>query len=76
MRELMRADIAQALLDELDDRERELVVLRYGLLDGEMHTLEVVGQHFNLTRERARQIQEHALDKLRAACGGLRAWVQ
>jgi RNA polymerase primary sigma factor len=49
----------------LDPREAEILVLRYGLDGQEPRTLEQVGQRFKVTRERIRQIQETALDKLR-----------
>jgi RNA polymerase sigma factor (sigma-70 family) len=50
----------------LNDRERRLLALRFGLDRGEPRTLEEVGVHLNLTRERIRQIEERALTKLRA----------
>ena len=53
------------LLDPLDEREREILRLRFGLDCGEPRTLEEVGQHFNLTRERIRQIEARAMSKLR-----------
>ena len=54
-----------ALLDVLDGREQKILRLRYGLDDGVHRTLEVVGTHFGLTRERIRQIESGALRKLR-----------
>ena len=53
------------LLEFLDEREREILRLRYGLDRGEPRTLEEVGEHFNLTRERIRQIESRAMSKLR-----------
>jgi RNA polymerase sigma factor (sigma-70 family) len=53
------------LLAPLDGREREVLVLRYGLDRGEPRTLEEVGEHFSLTRERIRQIEARAMSKLR-----------
>jgi RNA polymerase sigma factor (sigma-70 family) len=53
------------LLDPLDAREREILRLRFGLDRGEPRTLEEVGEHFNLTRERIRQIEARAMSKLR-----------
>jgi RNA polymerase sigma factor (sigma-70 family) len=47
------------------EREREVLELRFGLVDGKDHTLEEVGQYFNVTRERIRQIEAKALRKLR-----------
>jgi RNA polymerase sigma factor (sigma-70 family) len=49
----------------LDEREREILKLRFGLDRGEPRTLEEVGEHFNLTRERIRQIEARAMSKLR-----------
>ncbi len=53
------------LLAPLDSREREILKLRFGLDRGEPRTLEEVGEHFNLTRERIRQIEARAMSKLR-----------
>ena len=53
------------LLAPLDEREREILKLRYGLDRGEPRTLEEVGEYFNLTRERIRQIEARAMSKLR-----------
>jgi len=53
------------LLSPLDEREREILKLRFGLDRGEPRTLEEVGEHFNLTRERIRQIEARAMSKLR-----------
>ncbi|NCX04447.1 MAG: sigma-70 family RNA polymerase sigma factor [Actinobacteria bacterium] len=56
----------QRLLAPLDEREREILRLRFGLGgSGEGRTLEEVGEHFNLTRERIRQIEARAMSKLR-----------
>ena len=49
----------------LTDREQQVLILRFGLKDGKPLTLEEVGQHFNVTRERIRQIEGKALTKLR-----------
>ena len=51
----------------LTDRERLVVDLRYGLVDGERHQLEKIGTRLGLTRERVRQIEVRALEKLRAS---------
>ncbi len=53
------------LLEPLDERERTIISLRYGLDRGEARTLEEVGETFNLTRERIRQIEARAMSKLR-----------
>jgi RNA polymerase nonessential primary-like sigma factor len=52
-------------LEELNDREREVLAGRYGLRDREAETLEVLAERLDLTRERIRQIQQEALGKLR-----------
>jgi RNA polymerase primary sigma factor len=54
-----------AILDTLSDRERDVIALRYGLLDGQPHTLEEVARAFQVTRERIRQIEQKALKKLK-----------
>ena len=53
------------MLAELTQREREILVIRFGLDEDEEMSLENLGQRFGLTRERIRQIQEKALTKLR-----------
>jgi RNA polymerase primary sigma factor len=53
------------ILDSLSDRERSVLEMRFGLKDGESHTLEEVGKAFGVTRERVRQIESKALRKLR-----------
>jgi RNA polymerase primary sigma factor len=53
------------ILDQLGEREREVLVMRFGLKDGITRTLEDVGRQFNVTRERVRQIEAKALRKLR-----------
>jgi RNA polymerase primary sigma factor len=63
-REMLRESVKNALA-VLSDREREVLELRFGLMDGKDHTLEEVGQYFNVTRERIRQIEAKALRKLR-----------
>jgi RNA polymerase primary sigma factor len=52
-------------LENLTQREREVLELRFGLLDGKDHTLEEVSNYFSVTRERIRQIEAKALRKLR-----------
>jgi RNA polymerase primary sigma factor len=63
-REMLREQVKNALA-VLSDRERQVLELRFGLVDGKDHTLEEVGQYFNVTRERIRQIEAKALRKLR-----------
>jgi len=63
-RALMRSRI-EDVLDTLADREREVIALRYGLTDGQPHTLEEVARCFQVTRERIRQIEQKALKKLK-----------
>ncbi len=52
-------------LEALNDRERQVLIMRFGLDDGTVRTLEQVGAHFDVTRERVRQIENKALAKLR-----------
>jgi RNA polymerase primary sigma factor len=56
---------AEAFLEDLDPRERDILRYRYGLKGAKVETLEKVGKRFNITRERVRQIQNAALLKLR-----------
>ncbi|MHB9033947.1 MAG: RNA polymerase sigma factor RpoD [Anaerolineae bacterium] len=63
-RELLKQQMHD-ILGSLTAREREVLSLRFGLTDGEAHTLEEVGQLFGVTRERIRQIEAKALRKLR-----------
>jgi RNA polymerase primary sigma factor len=53
------------ILDTLTDRERNVLIMRFGLIDGRLRTLEEVGKEFDVTRERIRQIEAKALRKLR-----------
>src|SRR5262249_1557406 len=62
--EILREQVHH-VLEDLSDRERQVLELRFGLLDGQDHTLEEVSRHFNVTRERIRQIEAKALRKLR-----------
>ena len=63
--ESMMSDEIEKLLRPLDEREREILRLRYGLDRGDPRTLEEVGDVLHLTRERIRQIERQALSKLR-----------
>ena len=58
-------DYLRVVLEELSDREREVLIMRFGLRDGNIKTLEEVGRHFKVTRERIRQLETKALAKLR-----------
>ena len=62
---VMLREHIDTLLGDLKDRERQVIVLRFGLDDGHPRTLEEVGKEFNVTRERIRQIEAKALRKLR-----------
>ncbi|MGF1513284.1 MAG: RNA polymerase sigma factor, RpoD/SigA family [Elainellaceae cyanobacterium] len=62
---ILRQHVHRVLATALTDRERDVIALRYGLETGQFHTLEEVSRHFNLPRERVRQIQTRAMRKLR-----------
>jgi RNA polymerase primary sigma factor len=59
------ADQIREVLDELNPKERKILEMRYGLMDGIQHTLERVGEEFGVTRERIRQIEAKVHEKLR-----------
>ncbi|MEK7608068.1 MAG: sigma-70 family RNA polymerase sigma factor [Patescibacteria group bacterium] len=63
-RSLLRDLIAEIMVD-LSEREQKILNMRFGLEDGVSHTLEEVGKMFNVTRERIRQIEAKALEKVR-----------
>jgi len=63
-RKLLRSHITD-ILNELTPREQKILRIRFGLEDGVTHTLEEVGQEFGVTRERIRQIEAKALEKIR-----------
>ena len=75
--QLLRDKIEEAL-GQLTPRERDVLKMRFGLDDGYPHTLEEVGRHFQVTRERIRQIEAKALKKLRhpARCRRLRDYIE
>ena len=70
-RALLNEAVGEAL-EELTDRERKIVRLRFGLEDGQARTLEEVGKEFGVTRERIRQIESKTLAKLRHPIRSLR----
>lgn len=59
------SDQIREVLSELSDKERQILEMRYGLIDGIQHTLENVGEKFGVTRERIRQIEAKVHEKLR-----------
>ncbi|MBL7497641.1 RNA polymerase sigma factor [Frankia sp. CNm7] len=73
----VRADQLGAVLGALPDRERRVIQLRFGLVDGRGRTLDEIGREFGLTRERIRQIEQRTLTKLRhpARSEGLRDYL-
>lgn len=60
-----KATALDAALGRLDERERRIIELRYGLKDGRCRTLAEIGREFRLTRERIRQLEHRALQRLR-----------
>ena len=58
-------DQINEILDDLSPKERKILEMRHGLIDGVMHTLEEVGQEFGVTRERIRQIEAKVHEKIR-----------
>ncbi len=63
--EFLKMERVQKLLESLDERERKILIQRFGLFSEEPHTLEEVAQGFEITRERVRQIEVVALKKIR-----------
>lgn len=63
--EFLKLTRVQQILKSLDERERKILVLRFGLEDQEMHTLEEVAGQFDITRERVRQIEVSTIKKIR-----------
>src|SRR6185437_7384155 len=63
-RDMLRQDVRR-VLDGLNPRERQVIELRFGLVDDHDYTLEEVGKRLKVTRERVRQIEERAIRKLR-----------
>lgn len=62
---LVQREEVRELLETLTDREREVIRLRYGLDGGRSHTLEEIGEKLGVTRERIRQIETRAMEKMR-----------
>jgi RNA polymerase primary sigma factor len=63
--ERILAEQVRAILEDLSPKERKILEMRHGLMDGIYHTLEEVGKKFGVTRERIRQIEAKALEKIR-----------
>ena len=63
---LVQKEEVSELLNALNDREKQVIRLRYGLEDGKPHTLEEIGEELKVTRERVRQIESRAMEKLRS----------
>ena len=62
---LVQKEEVSELLNALNEREKQVIRLRYGLEDGKTHTLEEIGEELKVTRERVRQIESRAMEKLR-----------
>jgi RNA polymerase nonessential primary-like sigma factor len=74
VQESLRQDI-NGLLDELTPQQREVLVLRFGLEDGNELSLAKVGQRMNISRERVRQLERQALDHLRRRKANVRGYL-
>ena len=61
----MLRDLIREIMIDLSEREQQILKMRFGLDDGVSHTLEEVGKAFGVTRERIRQIEAKALEKIR-----------
>ncbi len=68
----LRLDDLEDFLDQLNERERTVIEMRYGLGGTEPKTLDEVGRHFNVTRERVRQIESKAIAKMRESRARIR----
>ncbi len=60
------SDQVKEILGDLSEKERKILEMRHGLIDGVVHTLEEVGKEFGVTRERIRQIEAKSIEKIRA----------
>ena len=72
--ESLRQDL-DSMLAELTPQQREVLVLRFGLTDGNELSLAKVGQRMNISRERVRQLERQALDHLRRRKANVRAYL-
>ena len=75
LKEIIIKDLKRAFLC-LTERQKEVIILRYGLYDNCYKTLETVGNQLGLTRERIRQIELQALKKLRKSSANLREYLE
>ena len=66
---LVQKEEVQEMLSTLTEKEQKILRLRYGLEDGNVHTLEETGQILGVTRERIRQLESRALERLRKSAG-------
>lgn len=66
----------QLLFSSLQEKERKIILMRYGLVDGITHTLEETGREFGVTRERIRQIEAKAHEKMRQIVKGIEIKLQ
>ncbi len=68
---ILNMDDIQLLFSSLQEKERKIILMRYGITDGVTHTLEEVGKEFGVTRERIRQIEAKAHEKMRQIIKGV-----
>ena len=61
---LMLRELTDGMMGDLKERERDVIILRYGLVDGDHRTLEEAGRKFYCSRERVRQIEHKVLGKI------------
>ncbi len=71
IKESMIEDVKR-ILDELPERERNIIVLRYGLIDGKKRTLQEIGEMYNISKERVRQLENETIRKIRKKLRGYR----